>query len=55
MSETDAMFEEVQNEGMRDIGTWIEFELDGTKYAGTINNPNTDTQMLTGASIGLNH
>ena len=52
MNETDAMFEEVQNVGMTDLGTAVEFIMDGQKYNGTINNPDASTSMMTGGYQG---
>lgn len=52
MNETDSMFEEIQNEGMADVGTACEFEIDGERHNGIINNPDTSTQMLTGGYQG---
>jgi hypothetical protein len=52
MSESDEMFREIQDEGMADIGTKVEFEMDGGKYYGTINSPEASTQMLTGGYQG---
>lgn len=52
MNESDEMFAEIQNEGMADVGTAVEFELDGEKYNGVVNNPDTQTQMLTGGYQG---
>lgn len=52
MNETDAMFEEIQNEGMADIGTAVSFDMDGRKCAGVINNPQVVTEMLTGGYQG---
>lgn len=52
MNEAEEMFAEVQNEGMADIGTAISFEMDGGKFNGIINNPDTSTQMLTGGYQG---
>lgn len=52
VNETEDMFNEVQNEGMADIGTAIEFEMDGQKYNGVIDNPDTSTSMMTGGYQG---
>ncbi len=52
MSETEAMFREIQDEGMSDIGTSVSFAMDGAEYTGVINNPDTLTQMLTGGYQG---
>ena len=52
MNETDEMFEEVQNVGMADVGTAVEFDIDGESYSGVISNPDTQTQMLTGGYQG---
>ena len=53
MAESDDLFTEIQDEGMADIGTAIEFEMDGKQgYHGVIDHPSTATQMLTGAFQG---
>lgn len=52
MNEAESAFEEIQNEGMPDIGTACEFELDGGRFQGIINNPDAATQMLTGGYQG---
>ena len=52
VSESDEMFTEIQDEGMADIGTKVEFEMDDGKYSGTINSPEISTQMLTGGYQG---
>ena len=52
MNEAESAFEEIQNTGMTDIGTACEFEMDGGKFGGIINNPDAATQMLTGGYQG---
>ena len=52
MNEAEEMFAEIQNIGMADVGTAVEFEIDGEKYNGVVSNPDTSTQMLTGGYQG---
>lgn len=46
------MFTEIQDVGMPDIGTSVTFTIDDGTYTGTINNPEINTQMLTGGYQG---
>jgi len=46
------MFTEIQDVGMTDIGTAVTFTIDDGTYHGTINSPEINTQMLTGAYQG---
>lgn len=48
MNESDEMFTEIQDEGMADIGAFVDLDMDGKKYRGTLSAPDAATVMMTG-------